>query len=100
MGRWSVAMGLAPLLSMPVTRRAPFPAIALWPGKPRKKSKKGESVSFGDIPSPFEGTEHGAALSASTDRTRELMGLDDPEQGPWRSVAFCLSPEAAAHLPR
>ncbi len=48
--KWSVAMGFAPLLTMPLPRRAPYVAIALWPGAARE-GNDGDTVGFIDMPS-------------------------------------------------
>lgn len=85
-GSWSQTLGLAPLFSMPATRRTPYLAIALWPGKPKKAKNAKDWVGFIDMPSKLEPTAHRRALVKSTDTARAILGDDAGEH--WRQVAF------------
>jgi hypothetical protein len=102
-GDESSAMGFAPLLAMPTTRRAPLVALGAWAGGRKnpfiKKSGMSE-LSFLDMP-PGEGEDE--ALQAKRRKesarwTRER--LDNPSDDPasYRQVAFCLSTDARATL--
>jgi hypothetical protein len=86
-GKWSSCMGFAALLSMPVTRRAPFVGIALWPGT--AKEPDSETVAFKDIPSPFEDPEiHRQMLTEVRRGVRDLVG--DEESQHLYQIAFRL----------
>lgn len=75
-GKWSSCMGFAPLLTMPPTRRAPYVAIALWPGKARDPDQS--SVDFKHIPSPIDDDDkRKAALDRVRADVRELVGDTD-----------------------
>lgn len=86
-GHWSRTMGLAPLLTMPITRRAPYVAIAAWPGSARKPDV--DAVGFGDMPSGL-GDRHKPTLSRTRALTREMLA-DDPDRDVLGEIAFCLN---------
>jgi hypothetical protein len=97
-------MGFAPLGSMPVTRRAPFVALAAWTGPKRnpQKSKKmkapdrPDEVGFVDMP-PIQPDLHDSMWDATRKRVRELKAL--PQEGAaLPTVAFCLPSACAARL--
>lgn len=96
-GDWSSTMGLAPLPAMPVTRRAPFVALAAWPGAPGKRRGSKGSVGFIDMPSGLDPAAHKAALQRSMKETEDRLGIH-PDKGPWRDVAFCLHESSRAAL--
>lgn len=86
-GPRSSCLGLAPLFEMPVTRRAPFIALALWPG-PRTTSKD-RPVGFRDMPSSHDAPRRKELI----DKTQETVrGLMDPEDRAieWERVTFRL----------
>ncbi|MBU8900955.1 hypothetical protein KRR26_35700 [Corallococcus sp. M34] len=96
-------MGFAPLGSMPVTRRAPFLAIAAWAGpklNPQKSTKMktpdpSDEVGFVDL-RPLQPEAYEKMWDATRQRVKELTAL--PQEGAARpSVAFCL-PAACAPL--
>lgn len=87
-GVWSRTMGLAPLLTMPVTRRAPFVAIAAWPGPPRKPNAK--FVGFIDMPDDSDEAEHASKLKHTEARTAEHLA-GDPDADILKRVAFRFS---------
>jgi hypothetical protein len=67
----SSVMGLAPMAEMPVTRRAPYVSLALWPGtrnNPYKSSKDGE-VGFIDMNTSMDK----AAFDVAWDKTRQTV---------------------------
>lgn len=88
----SDAMGFAPLGTMPVSRRAPYVAIALWAGGHDNPHfvKAGERVGFTDIANDFSADTHKKMWDATEERTREL--LHDPPEDivRLRRVAFCV----------
>lgn len=104
MGMRTSVMGFAPLGSMPVTRRAPFVAIAAWTGPKRnpQKAKKmkapdpPDEVGFVDMPPPQAET-HDSMWDATRKRVRELKAL--PQEGAaLPTVAFCLPSTCAPRL--
>tara|TARA_B100001750_G_scaffold241194_1_gene252206 strand:- start:686 stop:1333 length:648 start_codon:yes stop_codon:yes gene_type:complete len=96
-GRTSRALGLAPMLSMPVTRRAPYVAIALWPGQQKKRKQPREDVGFIDMPSNLDSKKHRALISASTKNANAILGDDAAEH--WREVAFRFPPTLSRLIP-
>lgn len=87
-------MGLAPLLSMPATRRAPHVALAVWPGK--AMSSLEPDVAFKDIPSPFPSEDaHRRAIHESREGANGILGEEASKL--WREVAFSL-PESCRTL--
>lgn len=81
---WSRSMGLAPMMNMPTTRRAPHVALALWPGPAKKKKKSW--VGFIDMPSEMRAPAHEKALEQSVATVSEILDDDGGEH--WRDVAF------------
>lgn len=99
-GLWSRSMGLAPLLTMPLTRRAPFVAIAAWPGGPKKPAT--DTVGFGDMRSNL-GDQHKATFAKTRDLSSQMLA-DDPDKAQLGEIAFCLSrlgdqPDSQPHPP-
>lgn len=92
-------MGFAPLLSMPVTRRADTVAIAAWPGdsenrfRPHKSQKRKQFVSFADsaIPQHLTLPQYDRMWEQSTTDVKELMKPEKPRK--YLSVAFSLAHE-------
>lgn len=88
-------MGFAPVGSMPVTRRAPFVAIAAWAGpklNPQKSKKMKvdlpDEVGFVDMP-PLSPDQHDQMWDTTRENVRELKML--PQEGAaLPTVAFCL----------
>jgi hypothetical protein len=76
-------MGLAPMLSMPATRRTPYVAVALWPGPPRKEK---DWVGFIDMPSGLETDPHQRAFDSSGAVVSDILGDDGGTH--WHEVAF------------
>lgn len=93
-GRWSSAMGFAPLPSMPVWRRGPFLALAVWPGT--TKRAKG-LIGFGDVPTP-DLAKREQVLAWSERATRERALPSQPASASWRTVTFVLEPPWAEGL--
>jgi hypothetical protein len=97
-------MGFAPLGSMPVTRRAPFVAIAAWTGpklnpqksKMMKKPDPPDEVGFVDMP-PLQPDKHDDMWEITRTKVRELKAL--PQEGAaLPTVAFCLPSACALRL--
>ncbi len=100
-GRLSSAMGLAPLGSMPVHRRAPFVAIALWPGgrenryrqeQSAKDEEKGRPVGFLDIKihEVMDTVEQYRAVKETTEQNVGELKKIPAEGAAWHDVTFCL----------
>ena len=85
--KWSSAMGFAPIISMPVPRRSPYAALALWPGRARKAEQ--ETVGFIDMPSYFGVDEHKKLIEDTSVAIGALIG-ENPKDAPWRTTAFGL----------
>jgi hypothetical protein len=93
-GQMTSAMGLAPLGTMPITRRAPYVAIAIWPGgqenpfrqQPRKR------VSLADMPHSLTPELHDMYWRQTEDnKARYLEGQNEGAARP--GVTFCLPRE-------
>ncbi len=91
-GHSSSAMGFAPLGCMPVTRRAPYVAIALWSGGKANdhKQSSGSNVGFIDAAPSMTLEKHDRMWATTENEVKTL--LEDPaEDGKrLRGVAFCL----------
>jgi hypothetical protein len=105
-GDISDAMGFAPFVTMPVPRRAPYVAIATWPGvrsnpfrgkSPTPAGRPGE-VSFLDASHGFDEAQYEAMWVDTTANVTRLMStpLDDPRL--YRRAAFAISADHAAKL--
>lgn len=81
-------MGLAPLLTMPITRRAPFVALAAWTGPPRKPTAK--FVGFIDMPDDGDEREHAAKIASTEIKTAQHL-IGDPDADILKRIAFRLS---------
>lgn len=97
-GDRSSVMGFAPLGCMPVTRRAPYVALAAWAGgkvNPHKQTS-GSNIGFIDGPvvdkdgSVIDAEAHLTLWDTTMGRVKELLG--DPVEDDFRlkDVAFCL----------
>lgn len=88
----SSVMGFAPLGSMPVTRRAPYFALVVWPGgHDNEYAKKTVGVvGFIDGDPGVPSAAYETMKTKTGAHTRELLG--DPPDDPilLRRVAFCL----------
>jgi hypothetical protein len=105
-GDTSEAMGFAPFLSMPVPRRAPYVAIATWPGG-RANPFRGQGstpsarpgvVSFLDARHGMDEAEYEAYWAETIDRVTTLMAVPPDDARLYRRAAFVISPDAAARL--
>ncbi|MEZ4297235.1 MAG: hypothetical protein R3B70_19880 [Polyangiaceae bacterium] len=93
-GTPSSAIGFAPIGSMPVTRRAPYVAIALWSGGHENpyRADKAPSPTIGlvDYPVSMKRDEYENLWSGTRACVEDLL-RDPPEDG-WhlQKVSFCL----------
>jgi hypothetical protein len=99
-------MGFAPFPSMPVLRRAPYVAVATWPGG-RANQFRGQGstppgrpgeVSFLDAPHGMEAEEYEARWSETATRVTALMSVPPDTASLYRRAAFVIPPDHAASL--
>lgn len=100
-GSLSAAMGFAPSPTMPVTRRAPYTALALWTGERENEffpHSPAGLVNMADVPTGLPRESHEKTWTASVDGTK--VRLQDPfYSSVWlRKVAFCLASELVEPL--
>lgn len=100
-GLLSAAMGFAPLPTMPVTRRAPYTALALGTGEQENEffpHSPAGLVNMADVPTGLSDESHAKTWTASVDGTKKR--LQDPlYSSVWlRKVAFCLARELVEPL--
>ena len=94
----SSVMGFAPLGCMPVTRRSPYVALAVYGGPKLNAHKRtpGDHIGFIDAPTvdasdlPLDADAHAMLWDSTMDRVKNLLG--DPLEDDFRlkDVAFCL----------
>ncbi|MFO0734662.1 MAG: hypothetical protein U0270_02230 [Labilithrix sp.] len=105
-GDESSVMGFAPLGCMPVTRRAPYVALAVWAGAKSnsfKPSPEG-SIGFVDAPvlakddTPVTEGAHQVMWSATLERVKLLLGDPPEDDFKLKDVAFCLPEVNVAEL--
>lgn len=105
-GDASDTMGFAPFVSMPVPRRAPYVAIATWPGRPSNPFRGQGStpavaagrVSFLDAVHDLEQEAYDAAWARTIAKVATLMTTPSDDARLYRRATFVLSAEAAAEL--
>jgi len=105
-GDVSDTMGFAPLASMPVPRRAPYFAIAAWPGarsnpergkKPTPRARPGE-VSFLDASHGLTHDDYVALWARTESTVADLMVMPADDAKLYRKVAFVFSAAAASAI--
>jgi hypothetical protein len=96
------AMGFAPFITMPVPRRAPYVAIALWPGgrsnsfrgtRPTPPGKDGQ-VDFLDAAHGLDEADYRKRWDVTTREVKAI--LDDTK--PYRESAFVLPTSVADQI--
>lgn len=105
-GDRSEVMGFAPFPTMPVTRRAPYVAIATWPGDHLNPLRgKGSTplarpgvVSFLDAPSDLSEELYEKHWQETSARVTGLMEVPPDDAKIYRNAAFALYPEATERL--
>jgi hypothetical protein len=105
-GDVSETMGFAPFASMPVPRRAPYVAIATWPGG-RSNPMRGKGstpagrdgvVSFLDAPHGLDGEQYEAHWENTMSRVSALMAIPPDDASLYRRAAFVVRSEFADRL--
>lgn len=98
---WSSPMGLAPLGTMPATRRAPYVCIAAWTGGHENAFRKRVEpvVHFLDVDlSPYRlSSERYKRLRKESEKATAAILFDDSASN-YRNVAFRLSAAASRTL--
>ena len=99
-GDASSAMGFAPLGTMPVTRRAPYFALALWAGGHENPYKKtpGKRVGFIDAAHSLPKPKHDKRWTDTEEAVGRLLADPPEDRQLLRKVAFCLDANAVADL--
>jgi hypothetical protein len=104
-GEESSVMGFGPFGSMPVTRRGPYVALAVWPGgqENRKHQSAPGKVGFIDckITSDVAADDDGydTLWRSTRSEVTRLLSAPPPDHGKTlRDVAFCLPSAVAALL--
>lgn len=95
--KWSSVLGFAPFGSMPVHRRAPFVALALWPGvhsnpfRPESPAR----IGFADMILPKGLTEQKGydAQWVATQKQTDTLRVAPREGAARPDVTFCLAAE-------
>lgn len=95
----TTTLGLAPFGTMPVTRRAPFVAIALWPGGHQNPHwpVRGKRISLADMPHILDSEAHEKMKIESEERKREYLQGQNEGAADHR-VTFCFSEAARIWL--
>lgn len=105
-GDLNETMGFAPLLSMPITRRAPYAAIAAWPGgrsnplrgvPPTPRAKPGR-VSFLDAKYACADDAYPAVWARTMDAVGDLMSVPPDRASHYYDVTFVLGNEHSREL--
>src|SRR5262245_27207188 len=105
-GDVSDTMGFAPLLSMPVPRRAPYFAIGAWPGgrsnplrgvPPTPRARSGV-VSFLAVAHELETEAYAKMWSTTEGGVNDLMTLPADNAALYRRVAFVLDASVASAI--
>lgn len=101
-GDLASVLGFAPLIGMPVQRRAQIVSLCLWSGarQNRHRSKPGRLISLGDMPPP-DGAHEQPAYNKMRHATRNTLrairgsSADDVE---WGEVTFVLPADVAGRF--
>jgi hypothetical protein len=105
-GNVSDLMGFAPFPTMPIPRRAPYVAIAAWPGgranpfrgAPPTPPGHGNQVSFLDAAHDFDADEYARRWARSVEVVSALMALPPDDARLYRRTAFIVDAESSATL--
>lgn len=105
-GDQSSVMGFAPLGCMPVTRRAPYVALAAWAGPKLNQYKSSPDGSIGFIDAPVLGADgqhldevaHQSVWDSTMGRVKKLLGDPPEDDFKLKDVAFCLPEVNVAEL--
>lgn len=91
------AIGFGPLPAMPSNRRAPYVALAVWPGGYDNASRKTRDafVGVGDMRHDIDAEQYAQHFKHTRRRTSEFRDVLH-ESGVVTGITFCLSPELAA----
>lgn len=93
-GHISTAMGMAPLATMPVTRRAPYVSLVVWPGgheNPFRQSDR-PRVSLADMKHGLDAYTHEKFWNQTKTTVGEHLA-GQKEGAALLRASFCLRPE-------
>jgi hypothetical protein len=96
----SRTMGFAPSGSMPVTRRAPFVSLMVWPGKHDNKFRPTNYKSVGvvDMKHNLDQTKYDKLWNESLEQKAKRDKEEPSTSASFRDVTFCLSERVAGRL--
>lgn len=91
---------------MPVTRRAPYVALAAWAGPKLNKYKRSRDGSIGFVDAPVLDTDgqyldeegHRSLWDSTMERVNRLLGDPPEDDFKLKDVAFCLPEVNVAEL--
>lgn len=100
-GHYSSALGVAPLGTMPFTRRAPFAGVIVWPGSHENEQytywqKKPEEVGVADMAHRLNKATHARYWKQSVANKKRLAQFG--EGAAEHDVTFCLTSVGASRL--
>jgi len=98
-GLRSTAMGFAPFGEMPLTRRSPYVAIALWGGERRNQFHAGGkpgTVSMAHAPHSWSEEKHKEHWDKTVDVVRAMSASPAEDTKELRDITFCLSADAVS----
>lgn len=100
-GLRSTAMGFAPFGEMPLTRRSPHVAIALWTGDRRNQFHTGGrpgTVSMAHAPHPWSVEKHQEHWEKTVEAVKAMCASPAENTRELRDITFCLRADAVAHV--
>ncbi len=95
----SSAIGFAPLGMMPLTRRAPYVALAVWPGGRDNhfKKKPHDFVGVGDMSHDYEKREYDRLFRTTRSQVGSVRDVL-AEEGVVTGVTFAFSKDTRQHV--
>lgn len=99
-GHRSRAMGLAPSGNMPVTRRAPFVSILVWPGGHENPHRQEDyrTVGVADMQTSVSHEQYEQWWEQTKAEKTERCLLEPSSSAAFREVAFCLDAQVRGGL--
>jgi hypothetical protein len=101
-GNLSSALGLAPFGAMPVTRRAPFVSLVVWPGghdNPHRAPPRNPTrVGMVDMKHRFSKAKHDRYWENSKVKTKQRTDIELDGHAATYNVTFCLREEVRSIL--
>lgn len=96
----SRSMGLAPFGHMPVTRRAPFVSILIWPGGHENPYRPDDYATVGvaDMNADLDRDKFAQWWDQTKAAKKERVSLEPTRSAAFREVAFCLDARVRERL--